>query len=166
MEEQGNTETVKQLYAAFGTGDVPAMLKLLASDCVFRYPGSAPWSGHYRGHDEVRAFFRTLAESADIEQFDPARFIAQGNLVGVTGTERIRTRGLGRTVTFDWAHVFTLRDGKIILAEFYLDTAAQASGFEASPAERAAQLGPMGITEPPFGISEPVPPEDAETKAR
>jgi uncharacterized protein len=166
MEEQRNTETVKQLHAVFGTDDIDGILRILAADVVWRYPGSAPWSGRRHGRDEVKEFFRALNESAETEQFDPAHYIAQGDMVVATGKERLRTRALGRTVTLDWAHVFTLREGKVILAEFYVDTAALGTGFEASPEERATQLGPMGVTEPPFGIAEPAPPDDRESDSR
>lgn len=41
MVEQENTQTVMDLYAAFGRGDLPAVLAALADDVEWALPGPA-----------------------------------------------------------------------------------------------------------------------------
>ena len=57
MSNHQNLDTVKQLYAAFGTGDLPGLLGLLDAQVTWAVPGEAPWAGEGRGHDHVRRFF-------------------------------------------------------------------------------------------------------------
>jgi ketosteroid isomerase-like protein len=42
MDTQENMRVVKELYAAFGRGDVPGVAKLLAEDVIWRLPGTVP----------------------------------------------------------------------------------------------------------------------------
>lgn len=45
--DRSNLEVVQELYAAFGRGDMPAMLALLDPNVQWDYPGTAdvPWAG-------------------------------------------------------------------------------------------------------------------------
>ena len=51
----------------------------------------------------------------------------------------------------DWAHVFTQRDGKVSSVRLIEDTAGHAI-FDTAPGPRGAQLGSMGVNQPPFGV--------------
>ncbi len=131
MNEQTNTELVQQAYAAFGRGDVAGLLRLIATDVVWDFPQCAgiPWAGSFRGHDGVVRFLGTLAQTADIEVFEPRDFVAQGDKVAVLGHERLRIKSTQRSCEIHWAHSFLLRGG--VIAEFreYTDTAAIAEAF-------------------------------------
>ena len=125
-DEQGNVQIVQQGYAAFGRGDVPALLEMLTDDVEWVGAGSAealPWAGRRRGREQVGQFFQALGGTLEFESFQPRQFIAQGDAVVVLGTERVRVRSNGRVVDTDWAMVFTLRDGKIARFRDYHDTA-------------------------------------------
>ena len=50
----------------------------------------------------------------------------------VLGYERSLIKPTGRTIEHEWAHVYTLRDGKIAKARFFEDTAAQIVAFGAA----------------------------------
>lgn len=124
--EQANVQTVQQAYAAFGRGDIPAVLGMLSDDVEWLEPGSAealPWGGRRRGREQVGQFFQALDSALDFEAFEPREFIAQGDVVVVLGSERARVKAGGSVVTTDWAMVFTLRDGKIARFRDYYDTA-------------------------------------------
>lgn len=152
MTEQDALAVVQRMYAAFGRGDVDELLALLDDTVNWRLAGPAPYAGHRRGHAGVRDFFEKLAASVEVEHFAPRQFLAQGDTVVVIGEERLRARATGRTLIQDWAHVFTLRDGKVVSVRLIEDTAGHAAIFETSPELLRAQLGPMGVTEPPFGV--------------
>ena len=150
MGAQENSQIVQKLYAAFGRGDISAMLGQVAEDVDWYLPGTAPFAGRRRGRREMAQFFEDLGKAVDIQQLDAREFIAQGEKVVALGQERARVRDTGAIYETDWAHVFTLRGGKVVKIQLYEDTAAQAAAFGETPAERQAALGPMGVTEPPL----------------
>ncbi len=127
-----NVQVVQDLYAAFGRGDIPGLMELLAEDVDWYFNSSSeaiPFAGSWQGHDGVMTFFRKVAETCEILAFGPNEVIAMGEHVLTLGHERIRIRANGREFEADWAHLFTVRAGKIVrLREFY-DTAVMAKAF-------------------------------------
>ena len=55
--------------------------------------------------------------------------IAQGDIVVVLGHERSIAKPTGRSFEQEWAHVYTLRDGKIATGRFFENTAAEVAAF-------------------------------------
>ncbi len=134
MSDKTNTAVVQQAYAAFGQGDIPALLSLLTDDVEWSLPGPSviPWAGTRHGHEGVTEFFSLIGETLEFERFEPREFVAQGNTVVVLGYERSLVKPTGYAFEQEWAHVFTLRDGKIARGRFIEDTAAQAVAFGAA----------------------------------
>ena len=131
MGTQSNVELVQEAYAAFGAGNVEKLLGLMASDIVWEFPASKdiPWAGTFTGPGEVARFFAALLEHSEPETFEPLHFVASEAHVIALGRERFRVRSTGLTWACDWAHAFTVRDGKIASFREYTDTAAMASAF-------------------------------------
>lgn len=131
MSEPKNLGVIREVYAAFGAGDIPRLLSFVTPDVVWDEPETVgvPWAGTRRGRDGVEDFFRVVAEAAEVEVFEPRAFLAAGDRVVVLGFERLRTRATGRTYEAHWAHAFTLRDGEIAHFREYADTAAVAAAF-------------------------------------
>ena len=130
-----NLQIVKNGYAAFGRGDVPGLLALLAEDVVWDMPGDGfPLTGTYRGHEGVASFFQKLGEQAEILEFQPREFLADGNRVLVVGWESMKVRATGRGVEIDWVMSFTLRNGKIAKFREYTDTKAIADAHVSAAA--------------------------------
>jgi uncharacterized protein len=126
MSERTNTDVVQQGYEAFSRGDIPAVLDLLTDDVewIQQGPSVIPFAGTRRGREEVAESFSLLDEHLEFEQFEPREFVAQGDTVVVVGFERSVSKATGHTIEQEWAHVYTLRDGKIAKARFFEDTAA------------------------------------------
>src|SRR5215204_562752 len=120
MSERTNTDVVQQGYEAFGRGDIPALLEFLTDDVEWTQQGPSvvPFSGTRHGHQGVAEYFSLLDENLDFEQFEPREFVAQDDTVVVLGMERSVMKSTGRTIEQEWAHVYTLRDGKIAKARF------------------------------------------------
>ena len=131
MNEQANVNTVRQVYADFGEGNIAAVLDSLTEDVVWVEPeaGKSPLSGVARGREEVSEFFRVLDEVSQTEAFEPREFVAQGDKVVVLGYYRFRVRETGKRWESEWAMVFTLRDGQVAHFQFYGDTAGEAAAF-------------------------------------
>ena len=75
-----NVDTVKDIYAAFGRGDIPAILDKLDDnvewDVEVPTPG-VPWLQPRRGKASVPAFFESLAPLT-FTTFEPHTFFADG----------------------------------------------------------------------------------------
>jgi len=78
---------VKAAYDAFGRGDVEGLLGMVADQVEWEFTASAdlPFGGLRRNKAEVAAFFAQLAESDEIEAFEPREFIDGGAHIVVLG---------------------------------------------------------------------------------
>jgi ketosteroid isomerase-like protein len=131
MSEQANIQLVEQAYAAFGRGDVQGVLTTLTEDIEWQIPGPSdiPYAGKRHGRDGAAEFFRLLSEASEILQFEPREFFTKGDKVLVLGYYRGRARATGKVVESEWAHVFSVRNGKIGSFREYYDTAAIAASY-------------------------------------
>jgi ketosteroid isomerase-like protein len=133
VEVAQNVDVVQQGYEAFGRGDIPAVLELLTEDVEWTEQGPSviPFAGTFRGREGIAEFFTLLDETLEFEQFEPRKFVGQGDTVVVVGYERGLVKPTGRTFEHEWAHVYTLRDGKIATGLFLEDTAALVDALSA-----------------------------------
>ena len=129
--EQANLQTVQQIYAAFGRGDIQAVLSALSDDVEWTVTGPAEvsYAGSRRGRSEVAQFFVLLSQGVEIQRFTPREFIAHGDTVVVLGDETMRIKATGKLAENPWVMVFTLREGRVVRFREYDDTAAVASAF-------------------------------------
>lgn len=136
MSEQDNRALVQRGYDAFGRGDIPALLELLAEDVQWETPGppELPTAGSRRGRQQVSEFFETINSLYDLQGFEAQAFVAEGDRVVVLGTETARVKATGKVLNTNWAHAFTVRDGQIVAFQEYLDTAAVMAELRATPA--------------------------------
>jgi ketosteroid isomerase-like protein len=127
MQEAKNVEVVQQAYAAFGRGDVGAILNLLDESVVWQgvYGAASyvPSSGVRRGKAQVAEFFKQVAESVQFSRFDPQEFVATGDTVVALGHYTAQVVG-GKGFDADFAMVFQLRDGKVTRFQEFTDIAA------------------------------------------
>ncbi len=132
MNEEINTQIVRDGYEKFGSGDVPGLLSLFADDIDWATPHieNAPFAGTRLGLEEVREFFQLLDESEDISFLEPTEFIAQGDRVVVLGRSKATVKATGRSYETDWVHVFTVKDGKVTNFAEHFDNAAATRAFQ------------------------------------
>lgn len=123
MSEQG-LDVVKNTYAAFGRGDVPAVLGAMAADIEWHEAAGMPYGGVYHGSDAVaQNVFGPI--SADVADFSitPEEYIASGEdvaaIVRYTGTGK----ATGAPLDLPVVHVWKVRDGKLQQFRQFADTA-------------------------------------------
>ena len=121
-----NVEIVQETYEAVGCGDIPAVLELLTDDVEWTLQGPLviPFAGTRHEREGVAEFFSLVGENLEFEQFEPREFVVQGDTITVLGYERSLIKPTGRPLEQEWAHVYTLRDGKIAKFRAFEDTAA------------------------------------------
>ncbi|MBW4578376.1 MAG: nuclear transport factor 2 family protein [Tildeniella nuda ZEHNDER 1965/U140] len=131
MAASTNVEFVQQTYAAFGQGDIAAVLNNLATEIVWdsRYTPGIPLHGTFRGKDQVITFFTKLGESLEVQDFVPQKFLGEDDTVVVLGYEQVIAKPTGKAYKNEWVHVWTLKDGKVVTVQASNNTAAAAAAF-------------------------------------
>ena len=131
MGTQDNVKIVQDIYAAFGQGNIPAILNAFADDVQHYEPpaGHPPFRGTYRGREEVGALFQGMHEAVEVEQFEPREFFAEGDAVAAVGYYRFRAKATGRTYETDWVMVWRFKNGKVMEWKTYKDSAAEAAAL-------------------------------------
>jgi ketosteroid isomerase-like protein len=136
-----NIKLAQDAYAAFGKGDIPAILDMLTPDVTFGIVGrkqDAPFFGMHHGKAGAAEFFKQLDAAHAISMFEPQRYLAAEEKVFVWGHYTWTMRKSGVSDTTHWLHVFTVRDGKIAEWHGHNDTAMLAAAYHSAPAKRAA----------------------------
>jgi ketosteroid isomerase-like protein len=136
MSEQDNRAVVQRGYEAFGRGDIPGLLSLLDDQIEWVTPGppELPTAGARRGHSQVAEFFQTLVSLFEVQRFEPRAFVAEADRVLVLGSETAKVKTTGKVIEVEWAHAFTLREGKVVAFQEYFDTAAVVAELRAAQA--------------------------------
>jgi uncharacterized protein len=127
-----NIATVQSLYAAFGRGDVAAIIAGAAPDIDWQTVGRKsdyPAFGPRKGAAQVEDFFRIVAENEDFADFSPREFYAADDKVFVLGSYSIKMKKTGKTIACEWIHVFTFRHGKVAQFREHTDTAQFADSY-------------------------------------
>jgi ketosteroid isomerase-like protein len=131
MNEQQNTQLVRQAYECFQAGDIPGLMDLCAEDIEWKLDPTegVPFTGARHGKGAVMEFFSTLDQSQHPLHFEPREFIAQGDKVVALGHYAWSVKSTDRVFESDWAEIFTIRDGKIAGFREFTDTAAGAAAY-------------------------------------
>jgi len=147
MRESVNVEAVKAMFAAFGRGDIPGVLKYMDEAIVFTIPGSSavPTAGVRQGLREVQRFFEDLERREESTVFEPRDFIAQGNRVVAVVHSEGRDKVTGRSFTADSAMLWTFGDGKAIRFQEFTDTEAFANAARGDTSQIARASGPRAF---------------------
>lgn len=122
-----STEVVKEIYAAFGRADVPAILDRVADEVDWEFvgPASLPYAGARHNRAEVAAFFAAIPKADEIHVFEPREFIDAGDDVTVLGWEQSKALESNQEFSSEWVHVFTLKNSKVTRWRGFFNTAAR-----------------------------------------
>jgi ketosteroid isomerase-like protein len=123
--------TTQEIYAAFGRGDIPAILAHLADDVVFEpWPHAAqragvPWMQRREGRHGAADFFASLA-GLEFHSFEPRNFLAGGDQVAVVVRAELTALATGRRITDEEIHLWTFdEEGRVSEMRHFADTAEQ-----------------------------------------
>lgn len=118
---------LKDLYAKFAAGDVPAVLATFDPDIAWceaegnpYQPSGAPWHGPQAVLENL---FTRLGGEWDAFTVSPLSFHDAGEHVVVEGRYTGTYRATGKRLDAQVCHVWTLRDGRIVRFQQYVDTA-------------------------------------------
>ncbi|MCL4814534.1 MAG: nuclear transport factor 2 family protein [Vicinamibacteraceae bacterium] len=120
-----SADIVKGLYDAFARGDVPAVLGAMDAHIQWReaegftYEAGNPYVGPQAVAEGV---FMRLVSEVDNFTVVPERFVDGGDAVVAEGRYRGTMKATGRPIDAQFAHVWELRDGKVVRFQQYTDT--------------------------------------------
>lgn len=131
MNEQQNTQMVQQAYAKFLQGDIAGLLEMMTDDVDWQLATvpNVPFTGARRGKQQVAQFFVDLDREQHALQFEPREFIAQGDKVVAVGHYVWSVKSTDRRYEGEWAHLFTVREGKLAAFREFSDTAAAEQAY-------------------------------------
>lgn len=130
---EANVTLVRELYEAFARGDVPAVLAAMDSAVQWREAEGSLYADHnpYVGPQAVaEGVFQRIVADVDSFAAIPTVFIDGGSTVVVEGRYKGRVTATGKPVEAQFAHVFEIRDGKIVRFQQYSDTKQWAQAVE------------------------------------
>ena len=122
-----NTTTIQNIYAAFGRGDVPAILEHISEDCAWEYGGSpndVPYLQPRSGRGGAAEFFGLVGTELEFKAFDVTNVVGTERLVVALCTLELRVKKTGKTVReVDEVHLWHFDDkGRVIKFRHCLDT--------------------------------------------
>lgn len=118
-----NKDLVKGIYDAFAKGDVQAVLGAMDPMINWTEAEGFLYGGTYIGPDAVLAnVFMKFATEWEGFSAVPGQFIEDGNTVVALGAYSGKYLATGKNMNVPFAHVWTVRDGKVVRFIQYTDT--------------------------------------------
>jgi len=114
-----NVEIVRSMFEAFERQDEGALLALADPDVEIHPSWDSLSSGVRHGPDEFRKFWREWPSFWDAYSLEPREFVDAGEHVVVILYERARSRPGSTEIEDEFAHVWTVRDGKVTRVAVY-----------------------------------------------
>lgn len=118
-------DIVRGFYDALGRGDVPGVLARLHDNLEWTEARGFPYySGTWRSPQEVLdKLLVPLSRDWDGFSARARDFITQGDRVVTLGEYSGTFKATGKSMTASFAHVWTVRDGRLARFDMYTDTA-------------------------------------------
>ncbi len=130
----GNVAVVDGLYQAFAKGDVPAVLAIMDASIVWNEAENFPYSDRnpYIGPDAVLngVFARIGAEWEYWNLTNIQLHEMSNNMVLATLRYEAKHKATGKTINSQTAHLWTLKDGKIVAFQQFTDTKQAAAAVK------------------------------------
>jgi ketosteroid isomerase-like protein len=121
---QENVEIVQAIYRAFDEGDAGAALERIAADAVWDLTNhSWPGEDQYFGHEGIVQVLSEFIGIFDDYKVTPERFIDAGDKVVVVQHELATHKGSDAGIDRRQASIYTMRGGKAVRIDHYLDIA-------------------------------------------
>jgi ketosteroid isomerase-like protein len=127
MSAETNIALIQNLYAAFGKGDVPALLEHMSDDIDWGIEAQAstdvPWHGTGTGKKFAAKFFEVLGKEAVFTRFEPSGFLASDTNVACLVTFESTLKKNGKKTLQNACHYFTIKNGRVTKWRGWEDTA-------------------------------------------
>jgi ketosteroid isomerase-like protein len=118
--------TVKEIYAAFGRGDINGILSRLSNDVIWTAEGpkAISFCGVRHGAAEVPGFFEAIARDHSDPKLTIDAYISEGDQVATFGRYSATMKATGKRADTPVAHCWKVRDGKVARYDGFIDAGA------------------------------------------
>lgn len=117
------TATIRGIYEAFAGGDIATVLGALDAKIEWVEAAGSAYAGTYSGPDAVLSgVLARLADDWNPFHVAPDRIVADRDTVIAVGTYTGTHKTSGRSFRARFAHIWELRDSKIVAFEQIADT--------------------------------------------
>ena len=120
-----NIQLVQDAYAAFGRGDIDAVIAAMHPDIEWHEAEHSPWhapGGHHGPAEVLTNVFARIPHDFDRFEVHPTTFHDAGETVVVEGRYRARAAAISDPLDAQVCHVWAVRDGKLAAFQQYTDT--------------------------------------------
>lgn len=127
-----SVQSLQDLYAAFGEGDIPAMLERLSPDVEWSEPSNPfnPAGGMHHGHDGFLDWADIGRRSEEILTLEVHKILSDGLSAAVIGFLRCRALATDKVYESDFVHYVEFGDdGKVRKFQEFFDTYAAGEAF-------------------------------------
>ncbi len=131
MSERPNVGVVRRIYESFKNRDLSGLFGSFAPDIVLYQSDEVPWGGTHKGHDGARESFGKLMKSIN-STLVVERFIDAGDHVVAVGRTQGSVNATAARYDVPIAHVWKLKDGKVVEVRFYIDNPVMLAALQAA----------------------------------
>lgn len=118
-----HVELIRSTYEGDAEANGHKLRAALAPDAVWIEAAGFPYAGTYIGPEAIFAgVHQRLGQEWENYRALPHDYYDAGEHIIVTGTYRGRYRLTGRSFEAEFAHIYTVRNGKIVRFEQYVDS--------------------------------------------
>jgi uncharacterized protein len=132
--KKNNVEIVQNIYNDFGKGNVPAVQASLSADVEWNEAEGFPYweEKPFVGPDAVvSGVFAKIGGEWDYWNLTDLKLHnMDNNMVLATGRYKGKYKKNGATINAQFAHVWTLKDGKVLKFQQYTDTKQVANAIQ------------------------------------
>jgi hypothetical protein len=126
-----NLSTVQQIYAAFGQGDIPAILDHLDDNVQWEawadnsaQKAGVPWMSPRQGKVGALAFFQYIGATLQIKDFQVLSIMDGGDQIAVEFVIEADVPSTGGHFRDEEIHLWTFNEaGRVVRLRHYLDSA-------------------------------------------
>jgi formate hydrogenlyase transcriptional activator len=140
MTRDDNLSLIESIYAAYAQGNVMFILDHVADDVqwINEGPDAIPYAGTFQGPEGVQRFFEASSNTWDDGHITAEDWISHGDKVVAIGRFTATVKSSGKRIDVPVAHIFTIRNRKIVRWIGFSDTAQVALAVEYSDIAGAA----------------------------
>jgi ketosteroid isomerase-like protein len=122
-----HTQAIQTIYAAFGRGDIPAILAHIDEQVIWEYGTSGadvPWLVARQGHAGVTKFFEVLGAEIQIRQFELKAVLGNASSAVALIDAQLHVVRTGKTIhELDEAHIWHFGEhGRVVRFRHAVDT--------------------------------------------